>query len=661
MPRLLRFWRWDGRIERQKCLPDVRKTMRTGIVQVRLRAVAWRAALPLVFGLLIFSREAGAQFVPGGKSQEPLGPTSSFQKEAGSIVVSVHGPAGVALETLAIINVYTQYRQLYKTGSAGNGSLRYDSVPLGIYIVEASAPGYITAEENIELMERNDQQHVSLMLRPVGDPSAQPVENKPPLLAPKAQKELNKGLEEIRANHSDEAKKHLLNAQKLVPMNPDVNYLLGILASQAGDKAGAVSYWEKAVNAFPTHAFSLVALGETHLAQGDVKGAKEFLEKAVAADPSSWRAHELLGRADLQGRDYARSAEEAEKAIAIGKTQAATSQLVLAKALIGQGKREKAAEVLKQFLETKPSGPVAASAQKLAEALTKAESARIAEANAAATAEAAPATPPLPPPVKWMPSDVDAAVPPVESGASCSLDEILPQVGKNVVKFTRGLDRFTATERMQHQVVNDQGMAVRNENLTFNYLVSMNEIRPGILNVDEYRNGTMALDVFPDGIATKGLPSMILIFHPVHQEDFEMKCEGLGSWRGIPAWQVHFQQKGDRIGRSRTYRINGTLYSVALKGRAWISRDLLQVIRVETDLVKPIPEIRLDAEHQEIDYGPVSFPKQHAEYWLPATTDFYTEFRGKRIHRRLTYSDYVLFSVEERQKIGSTTQKKGPD
>jgi Flp pilus assembly protein TadD len=626
--------------------------MKAEIAQIS-SAAPWRTALVLILGSIVLARGASAQI---GRHDPPeSGPTSPFMTEAGSIVVNVHGPGGVSLETLAIINVYTQYRQLYKTGSAGNGNLRYDGVPLGIYIIEATAPGYITSEENVELMERNDQQHVSFMLRPLGDPSARPVANKPALLAPKAQKELNQGLEQIRANNTTEAKKHLANAEKLAPNNPDVHYLLGVLASQGGDRAGARAYWEKAVSEFPAHTLSLVALGEAHLSQGEGKEAKDLLEKAVAADPSSWRAHELLGRAHLQNRDFENSAQEAEKAIALGKAQASVSQLVLAKALIGQGKTEKAANVLKEFLDTKPVGPVAASALKLSDALAKAEAERIAEA---ARAENVPAPPPLPPPVKWMPPDVDGTVPPVGNGVACSLDEILPKVGKNVIKFTKGLDRFTATEHMQHQVVSDQGIAVRNDNLRFNYLVSMNEIRPGILNVDEYRNGTTALDVFPDGIATKGLPSMILIFHPVHQDDFEMKCEGLGSWRGIPAWQVHFQQKEDHMGRSRTYRINGALYPIALKGRAWISRDLLQVIRVETDLVKPIPEIRLLAEHQEIDYGAVPFPKQHAEYWLPATTDFYTEFRGRRIHRRLSYSDYVLFSVEERQKIGAPEQKK---
>ena len=625
---------------------------------MRTENVGFRSIKPYCMALLLFPGSIALPIAVWGGQGTAI-PEAHFEAHVGSIVVDVYGPGGKALETPAVINIYSQYRQLLATGTTGSGSFRYQGAPLGDYIVEATAPGYITEEENVEIMQRNGQQNVSFLLRPVGDPSSKPVESEPALLVPKAQRELNRGLEELRANHAGEAKKHLLNAQKIAPNNPDVNYLLGVLASQAGDKVGATGYWEKAVSAFPTHVFSLIALGEARMAQGDLKGAKEFLEKAVAAEPSSWRAYELLGRVDLQSHDFEHSAQEAEKAIALGKTQAAASQIVLAKALIGQGKPEKAAEVLKLFLETKSAGPVAASAQKLADALAKAEAARPSETIATAvSAENMPLAPALPPPVKWMPADVDASVPPVENGVTCSLEEILPKLGKKVIKFTQGLDKFTATEKMQHQVVNDQGMAVKNENRTFNYLVSMYEIAPGVLNVDEYRNGTTAMSVFPDGIGTKGLPSMILIFHPLHQEDFNMKCEGLGSWRGIPAWQIHFEQKENRMGRSRTYRINGTLYPVALKGRAWISRDLLQVIRIETDLMKPIPEIKLNAEHQEIDYGPVQFPKQHAEYWLPAETDFYTELRGRKIHRRLSYSDYVLFSVKERQKIGEPKEAK---
>lgn len=602
--------------------------------------------------------------IPAGVALTTLG--QGIPDQAGTIVVSVRTATGATLESMPTINVYTRTRQLYTTATAGAGSLRIDAVPVGMYTVEASAPGYITQAETIEVALRNDQVLLNFSMRTLGDPLAKPVTDKPPLLAPKGQKELSKGLEELRANHVEEARKHLLNAQKLAPNNPDVNYLLGVIASQTGNAAQATTYWEKAVSAFPAHGFSLLALGEVKLSQGDLTKARSYLDQAVAADSGSWRGHEALARAMLQGEQFEDAQKEAVKAIELGKVQANGAQLVLARALIGKGKYEEATRALKEFLAGKPSEAAATTAQKILDAL-----AEIAKENGSAAATqtiaaapvpkeepARPIVAALPPPAKWMPPDVDAKVPPVESGTTCQMEEFLPQVHMNVVKFAHTLDRFTATEKLENQLVNAQGIPLKHEKLTFNYLVLMHEIKPGLLNVDEYRNGSMALDVFPNGIATKGLPSIILIFHPAQAGDFEMKCEGLGSWRGIPAWQVRFEQKMDRSGFLRSYRVNGAVHPVALKGRAWISRDTMQVVRMETDLVREVPEIRLFGEHQEIDYGPVPFEKQHTEFWLPATTDFYTDFRGKKIHRRLSYSKYVLFTVEERQEISAPAEVK---
>jgi len=616
-------------------------------------------------GLLVFF---GLAMPSGIFPQAQPGPAASGlgSDEVGNIVVSVHAASGSTLDAMATVNLYTQFHQLYSSATAGAGSVRFEGVPLGTYIVEAVVPGYFSAEEQVELMMRNDQQRVSLSMRLLSDPSGQPVNAKPPFLAPKAQKELAKGLEDLRASRFEDAHKHLENARRLAPQNPDINYLLGVLASKSAGAAQATSYWEKAISNFPNHVFSLIALGEAKLSQGDLKSAKDYLKRAVAADPSSWRAHELLAHLALQDGSYADAQQEAERTLDIAKGQANGARLVLAKALIAQSKRAEATLVLEAFLDANPTEPGAASARRLLNGLANSKSEHASSTPAAETtavahiASALPVVPPLPARVSWIPPDVDAGVPPVENGTPCHLDEILPRTQKNVVKFTYSLDRFTATEKFEDQLVSRQGVPVANTTLSFDYLVSMHQVRPGILNVDEYRNGSLSLDVFPDGIATLGLPAVILIFHPAHADEFEMECEGLGYWRGMPAWQIHFRQKANRKAMLRTYRLNGSLYPVPLKGRAWVSRDLLQVVRIETDLLRPMPEIKLLGEHQEIDYGPIAFTSRHTELWLPATTDFYTEFRGKRVHRRLTYANYLLFSVDDAQKVSAPPQPKPP-
>jgi hypothetical protein len=257
----------------------------------------------------------------------------------------------------------------------------------------------------------------------------------------------------------------------------------------------------------------------------------------------------------------------------------------------------------------------------------------------------------LPPPIKWMPSDVDEITPPVKPGVSCPLAKVLAGTGKRVVEFTKAVDHFSATEFLEHQVIDRHSIAISSENRKFNYLVSIQEVRPGYLNVDEYRDGSLGYEMFPDGLATVGLPSIILMFHPVNVGDYEMTCEGLGSWRGTPAWQVHFRHRDETRSPIRTYKIGGHVYPVSLKGRAWIGASNFQVLRIETDLTSPLPEIKLLAEHQALDYGPVRFKDRSVQLWLPADTDIYFDFRGKRVHRRHSFSDFLLFSIDDKQRI----------
>ncbi|HYL84497.1 MAG TPA: hypothetical protein VE263_09700, partial [Candidatus Angelobacter sp.] len=67
----------------------------------------------------------------------------------------------------------------------------------------------------------------------------------------------------------------------------------------------------------------------------------------------------------------------------------------------------------------------------------------------------------------------------------------------------------------------------------------------------------------------------------------------------------------------------------------------------------PAPEIRLLRDHQLIEYGPVSFRQNSTQLWLPKSADWYCNISGHRFHRRHTFSQFLLFSVEDKQKISA--------
>jgi hypothetical protein len=39
--------------------------------------------------------------------------------------------------------------------------------------------------------------------------------------------------------------------------------------------------------------------------------------------------------------------------------------------------------------------------------------------------------------------------------------------------------------------------------------------------------------------------------------------------------------------------------------------------------------------------------------WLPQTAEVYIERHDKRVHRRLSFSNYLLFAVDDKQQIAA--------
>jgi hypothetical protein len=240
-----------------------------------------------------------------------------------------------------------------------------------------------------------------------------------------------------------------------------------------------------------------------------------------------------------------------------------------------------------------------------------------------------------------------------ESGV-CPVEGVVQGASKRLEEFVENVNRVTAIEVLEHERLDKRGKVLEREKHKFNYVAIVEQTAPGQLNVDEYRDGGLGANGgFPHDIATVGMPSLAMIFHPFHLGEFEMACEGTATWRERKVWQVRFQQRKDRPARMSDFRIGGKLVPVLLKGMAWIDAENYQIVHLETDLVEAMPEVKLYTEHQALDYGPVNFGNPARALWLPQHTEIYLESSGRRFRHRHTYSDYRIFSVEVGQKIGS--------
>jgi Tfp pilus assembly protein PilF len=587
--------------------------------------------------------------------------------EASRLIVHVRDESGAAFSELAMVNLQSVSSSNVVSAPTDGGQTIFDGLGLGAYTVVVTAPGYVTVSERVEISISSQQEQIFVTLKLETDSRIVSAPVGPPMVSPKLQKELSKAVEALHLNKLDAAQKHLDAASRLAPSNPEVSYLRGLLADRQGDVAAAKSSWQKTLSLDPKHTLALLALGTILARTGDFAGAKVYLERSLETDPDSWHAHELLSIVCFRQGAYQEAVTHAERSLELGKSLANGARLPLAEALMAQNEPDRAANTLNVFLQGDPPQAQAAVARRLLKKLKDGE---------APAQPASAGDPPLPTQVsiapeesllkldlpKWLPSNVDDSVPAVEPGVACPLQKVLDGAAERVLEFTKTVDRFTATESLDHQVVDEWGLPTREEKRSFNYVVSIVEVSPGYLNVEEYRNGTQDLSVFPDAIATRGLPAVVLLFHPYYRGDFDLSCEGLGRWKGGLAWQVHFSPKPGKRSRLRGYRasVNGPSVPIPLKGRAWIEKSSLQVVRVETDLEAPMPEIKLLAEHQDIEFGPVRFRNQRAELWLPMTADIYFDLHGHRIRRKTTFQNYLLFSVDEKQSISAPKEAKTP-
>src|SRR5215470_129279 len=164
----------------------------------------WLALAGLLF-LLNFVQPCWAQI--GSNAGDPFGLGGT-----GTLVVSVRGPHGTLLPSMATVNVYTPRHQLVGAATVSEGSVRFPDLLLGPYTVEAVCPGYETVSEEIELLVKHDQKRVSLSLRPLSSISVTRVAAAPPLLAPRVQKELKNALDDINAKRYEDAQKNLSKA-----------------------------------------------------------------------------------------------------------------------------------------------------------------------------------------------------------------------------------------------------------------------------------------------------------------------------------------------------------------------------------------------------------------------------------------------------------------
>jgi tetratricopeptide (TPR) repeat protein len=430
--------------------------------------------------------------------------------------------------------------------------------------------------------------------------------------------------------------------------------MLGYLNFRKKDYKQAVHYLETATTLKPRFAQALMLLGRARLLQRSYTDAQSALESAVAADTGNWLSHYLLADAYLQQKNYSRARDEAQISIAQKqKGEAILARIVLGQALVGLGSEEQGIEALSAVLKGSPEYFIAV--EHVRDLIKE-----VRATNGGVSAEYAAVLErdslevlgkPKLSVASWLPPSIDDVRVPVAATVPCASQKVVEEAGNHVAELADDVARFAAVENLFHQSVDEFGNPGNFETRKYDYVASISEGPPGFLAVNEDRiNKLNDREGSPDGIGTSGFAALALIFHPIMRGNFDMRCEGLGDWHGEASWIVHFRQRDDKPSRIHSYNVNGSVYPVMLKGRAWITATTFRIVRIEAEMVRAIPEIRLLSEHQIVEYGPVRFEKKNTSLWLPKSAEIYFDFQRHRYYRRHSFDHYMLFSVDTEEK-----------
>jgi tetratricopeptide (TPR) repeat protein len=629
---------------------------------MRRSSICFGTRLRLASGLLLallLVTYASAQ--SPGQGQRGIGIQTGVQPV--NVIIGVRDKNGGPVDVPALVRFYSNFSSFNLTSPTREASsVTFSNVLEGEYEVEVKCPGYKDSMEHVTVLGAGSSQSVYVYMVPESEVATN-VPSGPPRMTPKLQSEIDKGIELVGKNDFAGALKHFTKAAQLAPSNPDVLYYLASCQLGLKQNDPAKKNLEKAISLAPTHEKALLALGRLQLDASDNLAAVKTFEQAYAANGANWKTHLLLATAYQQTGRLADAEPHAARAAQLAGNRAGPVLLFLGEIQFSEGKYQEARKTWQLLIASFPGDDSAADAKrKLAAASRQRTDTGVDYAMALPpphppTVELAPVTEHV-----WAPPDVDSREYALASGATCETEDVLTRALYHMQKQLGNFEKFTATEHIEHQEVDRFGISGPSRARDFSYIVFVHPFKGDSIYLEEERDGGENLSAFPTNLATTGLNSLgISVLQPAYRDSFDYTCEGLANVRGQAAWQIHFAQKRGHVPSIRTWKRNGTLYEIPLKGRVWISSATFDLLRIETDLREPSLELQLARDHLVVDYGPVNFQSGSERLWLPWSADMYLEIHGRRFHHKHYLSDYMLFAVDTSNKIHKPKNEPKPE
>jgi len=237
------------------------------------------------------------------------------------------------------------------------------------------------------------------------------------------------------------------------------------------------------------------------------------------------------------------------------------------------------------------------------------------------------------------------------------LSSILDGVGAKILEMTKSFPNTSSLEEIHQEKLGHKGKVSNTQDQKFRYLcmVPHQAWGPGFM---EYRADLSGNEATVKGLTegfmlTKGFTSAGFIFHPSYRSESNFRYLGRQKVNNRDTFVVAFAQIPGKAHFSGKFRQANTTVTTLSQGLAWIDSSTYEIIRLHTDLLTPLPELRLDGEATNIDFKAVHFKSLGGALWLPEEVTVTLDWNGKVLRNTHEYSDFKIFNVDATEKIGT--------
>lgn len=390
----------------------------------------------------------------------------------------------------------------------------------------------------------------------------------------------------------------------------------------------------------------MIALGIMESWRHQEERAAQFFQEALSIAPSDSLALQEMGRMQMFMRNFPTAANYLGKALAADASPEA--RFLHSEALLDAGDFDAANQEMNRYLDGRDV--------KTMPLYVRQVWARIGERKKIEVAYLQPKTKAnLVPTIDYLHYPVPELKGLVVARNQAPLQGALAAVGKNVDAFFKNFPNTESVEEIHQEKISRRGKVSGSLDQKFHYLCLM----PGDnseLAFNEYRANMSGDAGLPRGLKdgfmlTSGFASASLIFHPLYQSDSNFKYLGWERVGGRDTYVIAYAQRPESSRINGIFKMGPTSMPTFSQGLAWIDAETYQIVRMRTDLLKPLSEVRLEKETTEIDFNQTHFKSVAGEFWLPREVKVSVDWNGHTLRNLHDYSDFKLFSVGAREKV----------